>query len=1630
MPLSRLDNFLKNVKGNILYVDPNNLDATDGVENQGNSLARPFKSLQRALIEAARFSYQVGLDNDRFEKTTIYMAPGEYLIDNRPGFIPNGSASYLQRNGLSSTDFPEFSATSDFNLNSKTNDLYKFNSIFGGIIIPRGVSIVGQDLRKCKIKPLYVPDPDNADIERSSIFRLTGATYFFQFSIFDSPKSRGIFKDYTSNTFTGTFSHHKLTVFEFADGANPVNINDEFLTFQSDRTDLDMYYEKVGIAYGNASGRNISPDYPSSGVDIQPRIDEFRIVGPTDGTAGISSIKAGNGNVATTTINVKTSDPIFGLNIDTNVIINNVSDSTYNGTFLVTAVKSATEEGVTEFEYKASEVPGNALPNPLGTTVDLSTDTVSSASPYVFNVSLRSVYGMCGLHADGSKADGFKSMVVAQFTGISLQLDDNAFVKYDTTSGAYQDNTSVENLHTDIDARYKPEYENFHIKASNNSFMQLVSVFGVGYAEHFVTESGGDFSLTNSNSNFGQRALRCDGFRNDSFTQDDYGYISNIIPPQRVEPTENTLSYLPVDVGVTTTVNDQGRLYLYEYKNQSQRPPSIVQGYRVGSKKNEKLSYVTPVLGTPTVFEARIVMPNTAGTSKEVSSVKKNYVGRAGVANSITSSTLTFTENHNILDGETIRVVSDNGRLPNGLNANTVYFAITDGLGADQIRIAQTLNDANAGEEITINNFGGNLTVESRVSDKESGDIGHPIQFDTTENQWYVNVSAASSENNIMPKLQQGVLTLGEAPLSTYISRVQDDRSSIDRIFRARIVIPSSSNTTARPPIPGYVVQESNTVVGLTDNEVQFYFSPSSVSLTNDSQMRNFSFISTAHYDGNSQTATYTTEEPHGLSIGSNVKIENVTSINFPTVGAALSGFNGDYVVSGISSQLTFTVSGVTQDPGNFSNNTSSRTTSLPTYKRTQFDGNYYIYDVNEVSEYINGQQDGIYDTVILSANSQPTVAPFNIPEYSLSQPLRNLYPQINRDNPQSSPSATKSYALPDNIGEVVVDNPENSITAETINDFYTDNSPGIGITDIVTNNSGVGVTIYTAIEHGYNPATLVAVTNAGGGYGRNTGSVEQYWGAKLINTSAGSIGRHATGQVTVDATGQIDSVRIMDGGTAYVEGDNLTIVGIPTFTGFSPCQLRVAEINDQRQDTIQVSGITDRNYSGFNSLFRIVTINGIKEIRVEPVSNVVGIATLGVGVNVLANATQRNVGVTRLVDDFQYDRRVGLGTVTTDNAHGYVTNNAVVLGGSNSDFYNGAFTISEVVGLNTFIVNIGINSVTPAIAGQQRVHPSGFTAQGGDIAGNIEDIGGRSITPYAGITTTINGGINTTTTSVDIDNLERYNLLIGDYLRIDNEIIRVRTTVNNSGGNETITVFRGVMGTTADQHVDGSVVRRVDPYPIELRRNSIIRASGHTFEYIGYGPGNYSTAFPSRQTKTLTPTEQLNAQALNTNGGDTNYTGMNDEGDYYIGKKKVASSGKEVVFETPIQTVVGEDPYSRVNSEKDLGLNYVDSDKITISRSVIVDGGDTNDIISEFNGPVNFSQKITNTSTEGIEANSILLQGNASVSRKITVSTNQPTTAGNPGDIVYNANPTNGGTVGWVYTTNNEWKTFGDISS
>ena len=292
----------------------------------------------------------------------------------------------------------------------------------------------------------------------------------------------------------------------------------------------------------------------------------------------------------------------------------------------------------------------------------------------------------------------------------------------------------------------------------------------------------------------------------------------------------------------------------------------------------------------------------------------------------------------------------------------------------------------------------------------------------------------------------------------------------------------------------------------------------------------------------------------------------------------------------------------------------------------------------------------------------------------------------------------------------------------------------------------------------------------------------------------------------------------------------------------------------------------------------------------------------------------------------------------------------------------------------------------------------------------------------YAGITTTISNGIaNATIDQVNIQNIGDLDINIGDYLMVDAELMRVKTTTT---GSNPVFVFRGILGSEATSHTINSVIRKVRVEPVELRRHSIIRASGHTFEYVGFGPGNYSTAFPDKHDRAITVDEELLAQSNKREGGINFYTGMNDRGISYSGNKRLSTiTGREEIFDTPVETVEGED-ISQVPN-----LNVTTPVELIASRSIKVEGGPDQKVVSKFNGPVIVNNKLTVNSTKGFETNNIFIQGDATVSRKHTVGIATPILAGNPGDVVYNANPSKGGYVGWIYTTDNAWSRFGNVS-
>ena len=1190
MGLSRLDNFLKSSRGTILYVNPNDLDATDSIENQGNSLTRPFKTIQRALLEAARFSYQRGLNNDRFAKTTIQVYPGDHVIDNRPGFIPDGTNNYRLRNGTTSDNLPAFDLSTNLDLASADNNLFKLNSIHGGVIIPRGTSLVGVDVRKTKIRPKYIPSPTNSNIERSAIFRVTGGCYFGQFSIFDADPNGVCFTDYTTNTSVPNFSHHKLTVFEYADGTNNVSINDAFQTFTADRTDLQMYYEKVSLVYGQSSGRSIEPDYPSTSLDIEPKIDEFRIVGSTGESVGISSIKAGDGTTSTTSITVTTTTAVPGLDVDTPFRISGITASGYNGQHVVNEKLSSTE-----ILYKVQTAPDTALPSATGATIALVSDTVTSASPYIFNCSLRSVFGMCGMHADGSKADGFKSMVVAQYTGIGLQKDDNAFVKYNTTTGVWDDKTVAGNeaISTDSRAVYKPDYENFHIKVSNKAVIQAVSIFAIGYAEQFLAESGADIAITNSNSNFGARALVAKGFRNDAFAQDDVGYITHIIPPKEVPLTETAIEFQSIDVNKTqalTGVGSTGHLFLFNQTNADVKPETVVQGYRIGARTNDTLRVLVSYGSSTTEYTARITMPDSELSGEKTFDVNRSVTGINSIgsySDGGNANVVTLSAAHSFLNGESVRVLSDDGHLPDGLTPNTVYFAITEGTGIStntNIKIAKTLTDAQNNNPVSINEKGGVLKVVSRVSDKVAGDLGHPVQYDSTNGQWYINVSTASTENNIYSTIVGlGSTGLGSATPRTFVNRKSDRRNANDTLYRARYVIPSSAGgAVARPPTDGFILQESNTGIGATDAEIQTYFG--SGSITNVNQQRNFRFIADATWDGTN--ALITTELPHNLTDGAQVELVNIKSAN-NTTGTANTGFNRTYDVIGISSATQFTV-GLATDPGSFSSDTSSRTTSLPYFKKKRLNNTFYVYNHSEVQPYIAGEQDGIYYVTMLNSTNSPTISPFTAEKFS--QPVKELFPQTSRDNPVGDPAASKCFASPSLIGDVVINDVRNSVTRESVDKYFRDTDVGVGITNIVS--SGTAHTITSVIDHGLNRVTSLSIVSGGAGYG--SGAAGDLYNAKLVAIGSSTTGQHATAKITFNSSGTITAVKVMNGGAAYGVGNTMAVVGVATTSGYSQAVVQVSNIYDNVGDSIRVLGVSSASLQIITTFIVLLALKSV----------------------------------------------------------------------------------------------------------------------------------------------------------------------------------------------------------------------------------------------------------------------------------------------------------------------------------------------------------------------------------------------------------------------------------------------------
>ena len=499
----------------------------------------------------------------------------------------------------------EWQDDSILDLGNPDNVLYKFNSTEGGCIVPRGCSLIGYDLRRTIVRPLYVPDPVDGDVDRTGIFKLTGGCYLWQFTIKDGDLSENsplydqadkvgkvYYKQNSTDLKIPEYSHHKICIMTYAG-------NEE----------LDRFYEKVGRAFAQ-----FQPTIDDG--ELEALVQETRIVGPLSDTRTVESIEVVDipgTSTARFTVTTKIEHGYFkGQYI---AVINSGLSDEVNGTFKVDTID---ENNPKVFTYIIPITAAGlglvsgityTTANGLGTNavIQAEIDSVESASPYVFNCSIRSTWGQCGMWADGSKATGFKSMVVAQYTGVSLQKDDRAFIRYDRFTNTWNQASLTDAFatipyHAKGDAYWKDEWRNFHIRASDDSFIQCVSVFAVGFHDHFLMESGGDMSITNSNSNFGNTSLHSIGFKGFAFNQDKGGYIDAIIPPKVVNTAAegtSTLQYYTLDIEASNDQANHNKLYLAGDTNQdpSSRPAASIGGYRLGAKQDDRLYVKLPGTG-------------------------------------------------------------------------------------------------------------------------------------------------------------------------------------------------------------------------------------------------------------------------------------------------------------------------------------------------------------------------------------------------------------------------------------------------------------------------------------------------------------------------------------------------------------------------------------------------------------------------------------------------------------------------------------------------------------------------------------------------------------------------------------------------------------------------------------------------------------------------------------------------------------------------------------------------------------------------------------------------------------------------------------------------------------------------
>lgn len=525
--------------GYVVFVAPEFPGSTDSVLNDGQAL--PFQTLTRAILELSKITINAILNGATPEsensKYTIYLAPSRVTVNNGPGAtVANFNVNF--------TTNPEAQVT--------TTELCQFNSPTGGIIVPRGISIVGLDLKKCIISPTYVPNyknpafpanvPGDYDQPITSVFKWTGNTYLNNFSILDKVDSRDVVRiePSTSPTPEAIFYSsrpHGLAVGDTVTVTFSASVNQTTGTFTN-----GTYFA-----------------FPIDTFSFYLQTDPEAVFVPY---ASLPVISQSTKTILYVTNQLKSAHRLRGT---LNTTLSELAD-------YYTKVQIAfpdffggkVTQGlslVSEAEYVIVAPTNSPYPN------NLVSDSTRNSSAYANEVNLRSDYGMCWGEIIGSEIQGFKSLIANACTCVSLQKDPAAYEIYttllnpnsnsnsnlteqkwwplveatyrslplDQRPGSIQDvsvaaqldllnktkikniryyyrNQTVQNGQNIGTVNVEEDFRHFGFRVRDGAYAQLQSIYTIGCAVGTWALNGGYISLTNSTSNFGSVAIRSEGF--------------------------------------------------------------------------------------------------------------------------------------------------------------------------------------------------------------------------------------------------------------------------------------------------------------------------------------------------------------------------------------------------------------------------------------------------------------------------------------------------------------------------------------------------------------------------------------------------------------------------------------------------------------------------------------------------------------------------------------------------------------------------------------------------------------------------------------------------------------------------------------------------------------------------------------------------------------------------------------------------------------------------------------------------------------------------------------------------------------------------------------------------------------